>query len=224
MKSTLKRISVFIFVFILIFTTGITSAPKKEVEAASGYSGKIFRHWCKLRKSKSKSSKTMMKLSVGTPVTVLSTSGKWRKITVKGKTGYVLKKYVYINTNAPSLQGSSSEKGATVADFAQRFVGNPYVYGGTNLNYGADCSGFIGAVYRAFGYNLPRTSSDLRSAGKKVAYSQKQPGDIICYNGHVAMYIGNNRIVHASTRKTGIKISTKANYRKVVAVRRIVTD
>lgn len=222
MKLTLKRITISIFVFLLIFSTGFTAAPKKEVKAASGYSGKIFRHWCKLRTKKSKSSKTIMKLNVGTPVTVHSTSGNWRKITVKGKTGYVLKKYVYINTNAPSLQGTSYDKGATVSNFARRFVGNPYVYGGTNLNYGADCSGFIGAVYRSFGYNLPRTSSELRRAGKKVSYSQKQPGDIICYNGHVAMYIGNNRIVHASTRKTGIKISSKANYRKVLAVRRIV--
>ena len=69
---------------------------------------------------------------------------------------------------------------------------------------------------------MPRTSSSLRRAGRKVSYSKKQPGDIICYSGHVAIYIGNNKIVHASSRKTGIKISPKANYRKVVAVRRIV--
>lgn len=110
------------------------------------------------------------------------------------------------------------------AAFAQRFVGNPYVWGGTNLNSGADCSGFVGGVYRSFGYKLPRTSSDLRKAGRKVSYKNKQPGDLICYSGHVAMYIGNGKIVHASTRKTGIKISPRANYRKVVAVRRIVRE
>ncbi len=222
MKSIVKKIIVSLFIFLFIFTTAIGTAPQREVKAASGYSGKIFRHWCKLRTRKSKKSKVIRKLKVGTPVTVYSTSGQWRKVKVGNKTGYVLKKYVYINTNAPALTGTAYEKGQTVASFAQRFVGNPYVYGGTSLNYGADCSGFVGAVYRSFGYNLPRTSYDLRSAGRKVAYKDKQPGDIICYNGHVSIYIGNNKIVHASTRKTGIKISPRANYRKVVCVRRIV--
>lgn len=222
MKSAIKKITVLSLVFLLTFSTAFISAPKKEVKAASGYSGKIFRHWCKLRTRKSKGSKVIRKLKVGTPVTVYYTSGNWRKVSVNGKTGYVLKKYVYINTKAPQLSGDTYTKGQTVAQFAQRFVGNRYVYGGTNLNYGADCSGFIGAIYRSFGYRLPRTSYDLRRAGRRVAYSQKQPGDIICYNGHVAMYIGNGRIVHASNRKTGIKISPRANYRKIVCVRRVV--
>ena len=154
---------------------------------------------------------------IRTPVTVYSTSGKWRKVSVNGKTGYVLKKYVYINTDAPALEGTTYDKGQTVAQFAQRFVGNSYVWGGTDLNRGADCSG-----YRSFGYNLPRTSSELRRAGRKVSYNEKQPGDIICYNGHVAMYIGNGKIVHASNRRTGIKISPRANYRRIVCVRRVV--
>ena len=81
-----------------------------------------------MRKSKSKKAKTIKKLKIGTKVTVLSTSGSWRKIKVGGKTGYVLKKYVYINTRAPKLKGSTYNKGKTVASFAQRFVGNPYVW------------------------------------------------------------------------------------------------
>ena len=222
MKSRLKKIAIFSLVFLFIFGTTLTTAPKKEVKAAEGYSGKIFRHWTRLRTGKSKKAKVLKTLKVGTAVTVYGTSGSWRKVSVAGKTGYVPKQYVYINTNAPALTGSTYEKGQTVAKFAQRFVGNPYVWGGTDLNRGADCSGFIGSVYRSFGYKLPRSSSELRSAGRKVSYSQKQPGDIICYNGHVAMYIGNGRIVHASSRKTGIKISSRANYRKIVCVRRIV--
>lgn len=202
-------------------TSTIASSPQ-TVLAASGYSGKIYKHWCRMRTSKSKKARTIKKLKVGTKVTVLSTSGSWRKIKVGGKTGYVLKKYVYISTNAPKLKGSTYTKGKTVASFAQRFVGNPYVWGGTNLNTGADCSGFVKSVYKAFGYNLPRSSSSQRSAGRKVAYSKKQPGDLICYNGHVAIYIGSGKIVHASSKKTGIKISPKANYRKVLSVRRIV--
>lgn len=222
MKSRLKEITIFSLVFLFIFSTTLTTAPKKEVKAAEGYSGKIFRHWTRLRTGKSKKAKVLKTLKVGTAVTVYGTSGSWRKVSVAGKTGYVPKQYVYVGTKAPSLTGSTYEKGQTVAEFAQRFVGNPYVWGGTDLNRGADCSGFIGSIYRSFGYKLPRSSSELRSAGRKVSYSQKQPGDIICYNGHVAMYIGNGKIVHASSRKTGIKISQRANYRSIVCVRRIV--
>lgn len=222
MKSRLKKITIFSLVFLFIFSTTLTTAPKKEVKAAEGYSGKIFRHWTRLRTGKSKKAKVLKTLKVGTAVTVYGTSGSWRKVSVAGKTGYVPKQYVYVGTKAPSLTGSTYEKGQTVAEFAQRFVGNPYVWGGTDLNRGADCSGFIGSIYRSFGYKIPRSSSELRSAGRKVSYSQKQPGDIICYNGHVAMYIGNGKIVHASSRKTGIKISQRANYRSIVCVRRIV--
>ena len=222
MKSTAKKIVISLFIFLFIFTSALGNTPQREVEASSGYSGKIFRHWCKLRTKKSKSSKAIKTLKVGTPVTVYSTSGQWRKVKVGNKTGYVLKKYVYINTNAPSLNGTTYQKGTTVASFAQRFVGNPYVWGGTSLNYGADCSGFVQGVYKAFGYKLPRTSSSQRKAGRKVSYANKQPGDIICYSGHVAIYIGNNKIVHASTKKTGIKISSNPRYRKIVAVRRVV--
>ena len=222
MKSRLKKITIFSLVFLFIFSTTLTTAPKKEVKAAEGYSGKIFRHWTRLRTGKSKKAKVLKTLKVGTAVTVYGTSGSWRKVSVAGKTGYVPKQYVYVGTKAPSLTGSTYEKGQTVHEFPQRFVGNPYVWGGTDLNRGADCSGFIVSIYGSFWYKLPRSSSELRSAGRKVSYSQKQPGDIICYNGHVAMYIGNGKIVHASSRKTGIKISQRANYRSIVCVRRIV--
>lgn len=221
-KKTIKKFVVFMLTFLIIFTASFQIQSSNNVEAASGYSGKIIRHWCKLRTKKSKSSKSIRKLKVGTKVTVLSTSGQWRKVKVGNRTGYVLKKYVYISTSAPKLTGSTYNKGKTVASFAQRFVGNPYVWGGTSLNYGADCSGFVQSVYKAFGYKLPRTSSSQRKAGRKVSYANRQPGDIICYSGHVAIYIGNNKIVHASTKKTGIKISSNPRYRKIVAVRRVV--
>lgn len=116
---------------------------------------------------------------------------------------------------------SGSELGKQVARFACQFIGNPYVYGGTSLTEGADCSGFTYRVYQNFGYNLPRTSSEQRNAGTGVSYSDAQPGDLICYSGHVAIYIGGGKIVHASTEKTGIKVSNAA-YREILAVRRIV--
>lgn len=119
------------------------------------------------------------------------------------------------------LAANGSAIGKEIAIYACGFVGNPYVLGGTSLTNGADCSGFTQSVYKAYGYKIPRTSYQQRSAGKAVSYAEAQPGDLICYAGHVAMYIGNGRIVHASSAKTGIKYGY-ATYREILAVRRIV--
>lgn len=116
---------------------------------------------------------------------------------------------------------TGSATGKEIANYACKFVGNPYVPGGTSLTDGADCSGFTYSVYKAFGYSIPRTSTAQRSAGVGVNYSDAQPGDIICYAGHVAIYLGGGRIVHASSQKTGIKYGT-ATYKTILAVRRIV--
>jgi len=118
-------------------------------------------------------------------------------------------------------KASGSELGKNIAKYACQYIGNPYVPGGTSLTKGADCSGFTYRVYKDFGYNLPRTSFQQRSAGKSVEYSNAQPGDIICYDGHVGIYVGGGYIVHASTQKTGIKVS-KATYRTILSVRRII--
>lgn len=116
---------------------------------------------------------------------------------------------------------SGSDLGKQIANYACQFVGNPYVAGGTSLTQGADCSGFTYRVYADYGYSLPRTSSQQRSAGTGVSYEEAQPGDLICYDGHVAIYIGNNLIVHASSSRTGIKISN-AQYKTILSVRRII--
>ena len=117
--------------------------------------------------------------------------------------------------------GSGSELGKSVADFACQFVGNPYVWGGTSLTNGADCSGFVMSVYSNFGVSLPHSSAADRNVGSAVnGLENAQPGDIICYSGHVGIYVGSGQIVHASTEKTGIIVSS-ASYRSILSIRRI---
>ena len=117
-----------------------------------------------------------------------------------------------------SVSGGSST-GSAIASYALQFVGNPYVSGGTSLTNGADCSGFTQSVFKHFGISIPRTSDAQGRAGREVSYSEAQAGDIIYYGGHVAIYLGGGRIVHASTAKTGIKTGT-ATYRTILSVRR----
>ena len=122
---------------------------------------------------------------------------------------------------AQTYVASGDSTGASVANFALQFVGNPYVFGGSSLTNGTDCSGFVMSVYANFGVSLPHSSSGDRNVGYDVGgLENAQPGDIICYSGHVGIYIGNGQIVHASTSKTGIVVGN-ATYRTPLCVRRI---
>ena len=120
--------------------------------------------------------------------------------------------------NVSAQTGSS---GQAVIDYACQFIGNRYVWGGTSLTEGADCSGFVQSVYAHFGINLPRTSYDMRSAGYEVSYDEAQPGDLILYDGHVGLYMGDGNIVNAMNEEQGIGICS-ATYTNIVAVRRVL--
>lgn len=177
---------------------------------------------------------TMMPL--GEELEVIETSDGWIKVNVDNDEGYVSADYVEISTELPKAmtmtevrygQGVSDVRVALV-QYATQFVGNPYVWGGTSLTRGADCSGFVLSVYANYGVSLPHSSGAQSNCGTKISAAEAKPGDLFFYgNGsrinHVAIYIGNGRVVHASSPKSGIKISS-AYYRTPVKVVRIIND
>ena len=124
-------------------------------------------------------------------------------------------------TETTEVSAQPAANGQAIVDYACQFIGNPYVWGGTSLTDGADCSGFVQSVFAHFGISLPRTTYDQIYAGVEVSYDQAMPGDLICYDGHIGIYIGNGQIVNAQNPEQGIGISP-ATYTTILSVRRIV--
>ena len=124
-------------------------------------------------------------------------------------------------TETTEVSAQPASNGQAIVDYACQFIGNPYVWGGTSLTDGADCSGFVQSVFAHFGISLPRTTYDQIYAGVEVSYDQAMPGDLICYDGHIGIYIGNGQIVNAQNPEHGIGISP-ATYTTILSVRRIV--
>ena len=195
--------------------SGTASDPYANAEKGTVKSGSLV-----IRTGKGKNASWLATVKKGTKVTVLTTGKKWVKVKVNGKIGYT--KGNKIELEGGGTAANPYTKGEEVVNFALQFVGNPYRWGGTSLTNGADCSGYIMSVYRHFGKSLPHSSSAMRSCGTRVSsLSAAKPGDIICYNGHVALYMGNNKVVHASNPSDGIKITSNAAYRSIVTIRRI---
>lgn len=191
-----------------------------------------------VREEKSTSSDIVTQLPEGKRYAVKSENADWCKVKVKGKSGYVAKEYVhtkYSFKEAKSLQKKTKEtvrsyasenKAESLVSYAKQFIGNKYVWGGTSLTNGTDCSGFTLRVFQKFGYSLPRTSAEQAGCGSSVKLSELKPGDLVFYKKggrvhHVAIYIGGGQIVHAAGAKWGI-ITSNMNYSKVSHARRIL--
>lgn len=172
----------------------------------------------------------------GEELEVLDTTDGWVKINVDSDEGYVSSDYVQISTELAKAQTMTeirygqgvSDVRVSLIQYATQFVGNPYVWGGTSLTRGADCSGFVLSVFSKYGISLPHSSGAQSNCGARISASEAQPGDLFFYgNGsrinHVAIYIGNGQVVHASSPKSGIKISG-AFYRTPVKVVRVINN
>lgn len=170
----------------------------------------------------------------GEELEVVEVLDGWVKINLDDESYYVCADYVEVQeklgtafTMSQLLYGQGvSDLRVDLCEYAKQFIGNPYVWGGTSLTNGADCSGFVMSVFKNFGYSLPHYSGSQANSGTKISMSEAQPGDLIFYgkNGtinHVAIYIGNGQVVHASSPSTGIKISSY-NYRSPMKVVRIL--
>lgn len=175
-------------------------------------------------------------MPLGEELEVTEVLDGWVKVTIDSDEGYVCSDYIEILTELPTAMTMTEIRyGSGVSDvrvdlvaYACQFVGNPYVWGGTSLTKGADCSGFVLSVFANYGVSLPHSSVAQANCGTSISVSEAQPGDLIFYgNGkrinHVAIYIGNGQVVHASSPRSGIKISTY-NYRNPVKVVRVLSN
>lgn len=203
--------------------TSSSSSSSNSSSSSSTYTRYITASSLNVRKKASSSGAIAGSVSKGTKVTCYGTSGSFTKIKFNGNYCYVSTQY--LSSSKPSGTTTSSVTGSQIANYALKFLGNPYVWGGTSLTKGADCSGYTMSVLAHFGIDVPHSSVSQRYVGTSVSLGNRKAGDLVCYNaingiGHVGFYIGNNQVVHAGSTSTGIHISTW-NYRSVNCIRRV---
>ncbi len=189
-----------------------------------------------IRSEASTDSEILAQMADGEEVTVIEDQGEWVKVDIDGDEGYVYAEYVEIElslktamtlTEARYGEGVSDVRSA-LCDYALQFVGNPYVWGGTSLTNGCDCSGFVMQIMAQYGVYLSHSSRAQANEGTTISTSELQPGDLIFYGkgsyiNHVAIYIGGGQIVHASNKRDGIKISNYL-YRTPIKCVRVIYD
>lgn len=216
--------------------TGV-EAKLRAMEAAAVVAVVNAEDGLRIRTAPSTDSAYMTVVLAGTELEYVETVDGWHKILVDDEEAYVSAEYADIVetlgtavTMTELLYGQGvSDVRVSLVEYAKQFIGNPYVWGGTSLTKGADCSGFVLSVFKNFGISLSHSSRAQANAGTKISMDEAKPGDLIFYsNGsgtinHVAIYIGGGQVIHASSPKTGIKIS-KYNYRTPVKVVRIIND
>lgn len=189
-----------------------------------------------VRSDASTDASVIIKIDKGEKLEVIEQLDGWVKVAVDSDEGYVSAEFVSVGMELPTavtLQdlyygNGVSQTRVDIVQYAKQFLGNPYVWGGTSLTKGTDCSGFTMGIYKHFGISLPHSSKAQAGYGTKVSLAEAKPGDLVFYGSgkginHVAMYIGNGQVIHASTKKTGIKISN-ASYRSIKTIRRIIND
>lgn len=204
-----------------------------EIDAAEKTIATVTADSLRVRSEASKDGEVITSATEDSELEVLSTDNEdWVEVTTSAGDGYVSAEYVELSTGYQTAltieeveeleEEQAVSTGSAVVAYAAQFLGNPYVYGGSSLTNGTDCSGFVMSVYAHFGISLPHSSYALRSVGVAVDRADIQPGDIVCYNGHVGIYAGNNTLIHASNERDGIKYTYGIDYRTIVAIRRVL--
>lgn len=173
-----------------------------------------------LRAESNTDSEILEVLPKGTELTPIGAEEDWFQVTYEDQTGYISSDYVTVPEEY-IVDDPSTTDGEAVLAFAQQFLGNRYVWGGTSLTNGCDCSGYVMQVYAQFGVSLPHSSAAMRKYGEKVSYSDIQIGDVVCYSGHVGIYAGNGKIINALNKRAGI-CYTNVNYAPIVTIRRLL--
>lgn len=211
-----RRICFFAFTLLMVLQFNSFVAPKQATAQAAGTTY-VCKTDTRLYDKADKTSRKKGYIKEGKHVTVTGRTGYFYKVAVRYTD---TNKTVYGYVMMSKFQKLTS-KGTEVVAYAKKFLGNRYVYGGTSLTYGTDCSGFTMGVYRHFGVSLPHSSYSQRSYGTRVSsLSQAKAGDLLCYNGHVGIYMGGGRMIHAANPSKGICITSYLRASSIVSIRR----